>query len=302
MLDRRVTWAVVVWAGMLSAAWGQGEFPKEWGKWVAYGHNSVFKAKGEGWEVKLRERGWILKEANVYRMWYTGYDGTREGKKQVGYALSSDGLHWTRHPENPIFGQLWTEDMMVVKHDGTYYMFAEGEQDIAHLLTSKDGMRWQPAGPLDIRLADGKPIPPGPRGTPAVWVENGTWYLYYERRDAGIWLATSRDLKVWTNVQDKPVIALGPDKYDQHAVAMNQIIKHEGKYYGVYHASDSDQPGRLWTTNLAVSDDLIHWRKHPKNPILGDNKSSGLLIHDGTQFRLYTMHDTVQVHFPTADK
>jgi sucrose-6-phosphate hydrolase SacC (GH32 family) len=185
-----------------------------------------------------------------------------------------------------------------VKEGGTYYMFAEGEDDIAQLLTSPDGQRWTRVGPLDIRLKDGAPIPPGPRGTPTVWVEDGVWNLFYERKDEGVWLATSRDRKVWTNVSDEPVLARGPEAYDRGAVAMNQIVKHDGKYYAYYHGSDSELPGRKWSTSVAVSSDLRKWKKYDKNPILTDNKSSGILVHDGTRYRMYTMHDLVQAHFP----
>ena len=70
-----------------------------------------------------------------------------------------------------------------------------------------------------------------------MWFENGTWYLFYERGDQGIWLAVSKDLKVWTNVRDDPVIAMGPEPYDKTAVALNQIVKRDGIYYGLYHAN-----------------------------------------------------------------
>ena len=58
------------------------------------------------------------------------------------------------------------------------------------------------SGSLDIRTTDGTPISPGPYGTPTAWFEDGTWYLFYERGDQGVWLATSKDRRVWTNVQD----------------------------------------------------------------------------------------------------
>ena len=45
--------------------------------------------------------------------------------------------------------------MCVVRHDGTYFMFAEGKNDIAHLLTSPDGLKWTDHGSLDIRKTDG---------------------------------------------------------------------------------------------------------------------------------------------------
>ena len=104
-------------------------------------------------------------------------------------------------------------------------------------MTSTDGRNWTDQGSLDIRKTNGKPIDPGPYGTPTAWFENGTWYLFYERGDLGVWLATSKDLKVWTNVQDDPVIAMGPEPYDKTAVAINQVVKRDGFYYAFYHAN-----------------------------------------------------------------
>ena len=81
---------------------------------------------------------------------------------KLGYATSSDGVKWTRHDKSPAYGDHWVEDMMVVRHEGTYYMFAEGKGDQAQLLTSVDGIAWKRVGQLDVRKKDGKPIEPGP--------------------------------------------------------------------------------------------------------------------------------------------
>ena len=53
----------------------------------------------------------------------------------------------------------------------------------------------------------------------------------------------------------------------------------------------------MWNTDVARSTDLIHWEKYPGNPIIAD-KSSGIVVPDGRQFRLYTMHNQVDVWFP----
>ena len=279
-------------------------WPNELVHFKPFKKNPVFTAVGEGaWDVKIRERGWIMRENGQYHMWFTGYDGTRPGLKKLGYASSNDGITWHRHPKNPIYTKHWVEDFMIVKKDDTYYMFAEGYQDQAHLLTSKDKVNWTRIGVLDVRMKDGSKIEAGPYGTPTAWLENETWHLFYERRDLGIWLATSKNMKVWTNVSDEPVIVPGPNLADQDLIAMNQIVKHKGRYYAYYHGAKSIEGPDLWTTNVAVSEDLVHWKKYPKNPLLprNENKSSGILIHDGQQFRLYTMHGKVDLHFP-ADK
>ncbi len=276
------------------------EFPEELVRLVPYQKNPVFTGTGSTtWDNQIRERGFILKEDSSYFMWYTGYTNI-DSVKYLGYATSPDGLSWTRYPGNPIYDSNWVEDMSVIKVDGIYYMFAEGRGDTAHLLTSSDRIHWKEQGNLDIRLTNGNSISKGPYGTPTIWRENNNWYLFYERDDRGIWLATSADLKKWTNVHDDPVLKMGPDSYDQFAVAMNQVIKYKGLYYGYYHAS-AYKDWHDWSTNVAVSADLIHWKKYSKNPIVGNNRSSGILVNDGKRYRLYTMHPEVNVYFPLSD-
>jgi beta-1,2-mannobiose phosphorylase / 1,2-beta-oligomannan phosphorylase len=278
------------------------EFPSELVNFKADVANPVFKGTGDSltWDEKIRERGFIIREDSTYYMWYTGYTKkTGNQIKYLGLATSPDGLKWTRHSGNPIYKKIWVEDVFVTKSDSTYYMFAESRGDTSHLLTSRNRIDWEEQGPLDIRLKSGKPIGPGPFGTPAVWKEGDVWYLFYERNDAAVWLATSKDLKVWTNVQDEPVLSCGPEKYDQFAVAMNQIIRYKDRYYAYYHAS-AFKDWREWSTNVAVSKDLIHWKKYAKNPIIGDNTSSGILVNDGKQFNIYTMHPEVRVYRPAG--
>jgi predicted GH43/DUF377 family glycosyl hydrolase len=213
---------------------GDGEFASSMVNFNPYKANPVFQGTGKDtWDKLIRERGYILIEDGVYKMWYSGYTGDSE-PKYLGYATSDDGINWSRYSDEPIFSGKWTEDMFVIRDEGIYYMYAEGKHDIAHLLISEDGVNWEEQGDLVILDTSGEPIPP-PYGTPVVWIEHREWYLFYERNDLGIWLATSEDKKTWTNVQDEPVIKMGPEAYDDEAVAANQVVKHEGKYYIYYH-------------------------------------------------------------------
>jgi beta-1,2-mannobiose phosphorylase / 1,2-beta-oligomannan phosphorylase len=276
----------------------KSEFPAELVKFIPYKGNPVFSGSGKvTWDEKIRERGYILRENGIFHMWYTGYREGPDTEMHLGYATSKNGLEWIKYDKNPIYDSGWVEDMCVIKLGNTYYMFAEGKNDIAHLLTSIDRINWKEKGPLDIRYTNGTPITKGPYGTPSAWYENGLWYLFYERDDLGIWLATSTDLSVWTNKQDDPVIKMGPETYDQFAVAVDQVIKYNGKYYAYYHASEF-KDWHEWNSCVAVSDDLISWKKYPGNPIMKENKSSPVLIYDGEKYCLYTMHPEVCIHFP----
>lgn len=274
----------------------QFAFPSELVNFKAYAENPIFTGSNlETWDKQIRERGFILKEGPNFHLWFTGYSPASP-TKFLGYATSKDGIYWERFSKETIHPGHWVEDMCVVKSGKSYYMFAEGEVDIAHMLVSTDRVHWQEKGNLDIRNVDGSPIRKGAYGTPTVIRVKGIWHLFYERDDLGIWLATSKDLKTWYNVQEAPVIKMGPDAYDFFAVAMNQVILYKGLYYGYYHAS-AFKDWHEWSTNIAVSSDLIHWKKYVKNPIMRNNESSGIVLKDENGFRLYTMHGKVNLYF-----
>lgn len=277
------------------------DIPVQWIAFEPVPGNPVFAAAETKWDTKIRERGWILKNESGWKLWYTGYDPTQQPPTMsLGLATSTDGITWKRSSEHPIVGDFWIEDIMVVKRGDEYFMFAEGAQDQAQLLKSTDGVRWDRVGTLDVRLANGQPIPAGPFGTPTAFFEEGMWNLFYERRDAGIWLARSRDMKTWTNVSDEPLIVPGPETFDSRMIALNQVIRIGDTYVAVLHGTGSPEKPRQWCTYLATSRDLVHWTKDPRGPLrpTSENKSSGQLVYDGQQWRLYTMHDRVDLHLP----
>ena len=307
------TTAILIAGGMMPTgrAWSQqsarraaagaasaGMWPKQLVEFQPSPANPLFAGAGDNaWDAKIRERGFILRENGVYYLWYTGYNPAKDNVKHLGLATSNDGIHWTRDAHNPIYTKRWVEDVFVVKWHGTYYMFAEGKGDIAHQLVSTDRVHWRDVGDLDIRRTNGQPIAAGPYGTPTVLITDDAWFLFYERNDAGVWLAASTDQKTWKNVQDEPVLAPGPEQYDRFGIALNQVIKYRGKYYGYYHGT-AHKNWSLWSTNVAVSKDLIHWHKYAANPIVGENMSSGILVPDGTRYLLYTMHPEVRLYLP----
>lgn len=278
----------------------KNQFPDEMVSYVTYKANPVFKGTdAETWDRTIRERGFILYENGTYKLWYTGYHKEDNDPKSLGYATSDDGINWMRYPGNPIFSEKWTEDMFVMKYQNKYFMYAEGKNDVAHLLTSDNGIYWQEQGDLKIFKTDGDTIP-GPYGTPNVFIENGQWYLFYERNDEGIWLARSDDHRNWINIQDEPVLKRGPEKYDFRMLAANQVVKYNDLYYMFYHGlskeTQSDSEG-IWTSNVAMSADLIHWIKYPLNPFVPGDHSSPILVFDGVKYRLYTMHPSVCLYY-----
>ncbi len=297
------TRAVSAAVGLVFAATSATAFEEPWAfaRWKPVGDAPVFAGTAEGtWDRRIRERGFILPDGGGFTLWYTGFDGDRPLKLALGRAVSDDGVFWRRDERNPVFADAWTEDVFVARTDDGYQMFAEGRGDVAHRLTSPDGVRWVDHGALDVRKTDGSPVGPGPLGTPSAVLKDDVWHLLYERGDLGVWLATSRDMKVWTNVRDEPVLARGPEPFDRAQIALNQVVLRDGWYYGFYHAL-ADPAVRDWTTNLARSRDLIHWEKSPDNPIIGGNRSSAVLVTTPHGDRLYTMHPDVRLFEPAGD-
>ncbi|MCK5471034.1 MAG: glycosylase, partial [Cyclobacteriaceae bacterium] len=84
-------------------------FPSELIDFIPIEQNPVFTGTGtDTWDKMIRERGYILREDGIYKMWYTGYSGIDAATKYLGYATSEDGIDWQRYSENPIFDEYWT--------------------------------------------------------------------------------------------------------------------------------------------------------------------------------------------------
>jgi len=295
----RISWVALF--VMVAPAFGQEQFPSELVRFDPTSVKTVFQGAPQQWDRRIRERGWILRDGDVWKLWYTGYDATPTGRRQLGYATSKDGIRWERHRLNPLHPDTWIEDMQVVRDGERYVMVAEGVKDRAHWFTSTDGIVWKRMGSIDIRKTNGERIADGAYGTPTLFRHEGKWYLFYERGDRGIWLATSKDLQTWQHVQDEAVIVPGPGAYDRDQVAMNQVIHYQGRFYAYYHGAALTGPqANLWSSAIAVSDDLIHWKKYAQNPLMPveKNVSSGIVIPDGKRFLFYTMHPEIKRYEP----
>jgi hypothetical protein len=58
------------------------------------------------WEFQRLVYPTVLKEDGYYLMWYGSYSSypPEVMKTSIGFAVSEDGLNWTKSPHNPIFG------------------------------------------------------------------------------------------------------------------------------------------------------------------------------------------------------
>jgi len=139
-------------------------------RWTKYAGNPVMITT-EPWEGTLIEGQTLLKRDGLFHMWYGGL-AVGDDISYIGYATSTDGIHWTKHPGNPIFSpdfgdpRPWdgySVDTPDVYHDGTiFHMYYRGWRRrsgtswIGHA-TSPDGLHWtrDPANPVLLTASVG---------------------------------------------------------------------------------------------------------------------------------------------------
>jgi beta-fructofuranosidase len=86
-------------------------------------------------------------------------------------------------------------------------------------------------------------------------------------RHASIGHAVSTDLRSWRVLPD--ALHPGPEgSWDDLATWTGSAIEHDGRWYMLYTGINRGEHGLIQRIGLAVSDDLVHWEKHPANPVL----------------------------------
>ena len=92
----------------------------------------------------------VIKDGTSYKMWYNGkgYDGIQ----RIGLATSSDGISWTKHPNNPVLEpgsngwdsyHIYTGPVVTNgSHYSMYYTGQDYSKNRVGLATSPDGLEW----------------------------------------------------------------------------------------------------------------------------------------------------------------
>lgn len=58
---------------------------------------------GQPWEERILVYPCVIKVDDCYLMWYGSYLDDGRQKTAIGFAASDDGIHWYKHPDNPVF-------------------------------------------------------------------------------------------------------------------------------------------------------------------------------------------------------
>lgn len=257
----------------------------EFDKWIKFYDNPVFKPGAEdSWEGKSADCFTIGIYGGQYMMWYVGTPNIGLSC-QIGLATSWDGIHWTKHPENPVLrlGEkgAWDESILIcqsVLYDKEEKLFKmwyvggnpQGIQSVG-LATSPDGIRWTKyAGNPVLRVTE----PWEGRVLEAFTVlkMNGGYKIWFGGNNfdidlASIGYATSPDGINWTKHPGNPVFTpSAPKLWDSYSVSDPDIIYYKGTYH-MWYKGWKKRGGNAWIGH-ATSQDGISWERDPQNPVL----------------------------------
>ena len=203
--------------------------------WVIYSQNPVLQAGGPGsWDEQEADGITVIKDGATYKMWYHGCDLACTDSN-IGYATSSDGIHWNKHTSNPVLESTpgtWDESGLgwprVIKNGATYHMwfFSDGKLGYA---TSSDGVVWtkHPGNPVMSIGWDGATV-----GVGSVLLEGNTYKMWLTSGSSalgtrGIGYAKSTDGIHWTQPASNPLLVRGeagviinPSLWSSHVSAL----------------------------------------------------------------------------------
>jgi predicted GH43/DUF377 family glycosyl hydrolase len=284
------------------------------------------------WDEELRDPI-VIKDGNIYKMWYAGENSVClfEGSG-IGYATSSDGIHWTKYADNPVISPgpagswddhgVW-EHSVIRDQDETdsskrYKMWYSGENANSNSIGyafSSDGIHW-------TKYADNPVISPGPAGSwddecierPSIIKDQGEtdsskrykmWYSGENANSNSIGYAFSSDGIHWTKYADNPVLNAGLSLSWEHCrIKAPFVIKDEFEinlnllykmwYTGGEYDVVGDDP--KYSIGYAFSSDGIHWTKYADNPVISPGPAGSWddeficdasVIKDGNVFKVW---------------
>lgn len=170
--------------------------------WTKHPNPVMAVGTASEWDNGFLEGPSVIKDGSIYKMWYCGYDATpdasgTDGKANVGYATSPDGINWIKYAGNPVivtgtntWDSIYVQDPHVIKENGEYHMWYGGgsngtyyDQQVGYA-TSLDGITWvkSPLNPVLTRgnTGDWDEIL---SSFPSVLNDGGTYKMWYTGRD-----------------------------------------------------------------------------------------------------------------------
>lgn len=238
------------------------------------------------WSAEFVAPSSFLRQGDSLILFVEG--GDREREYAGAYACDDPcraGAPWRPNTHNPILspapdgfdrGSVFDPAVISYRSDLRLYYSATagGPHEFAEDGPAESEI---PAEPEYIGVArhdgEGFARAPGPvieGRCPAVIEWEEILYLFYVKVVRGgyrIYLASSQDGAQFDAVQDKPVLDVGAaDAWDSFTVTTPKVFR-DGDHFTMLYAGDARSIDDPTGIGIAVSEDLVHWSKHPGNPV-----------------------------------
>jgi predicted GH43/DUF377 family glycosyl hydrolase len=249
--------------GLLTVLAAQGGRPLPFGAWHRLSDAPVIAPRGTGWEAAGTFNPAVAMREGKIVMLYRAQD--KQGTSRLGYAESSDGIHFTRS-KDPVLSPTeqyekdgGVEDPRLVLFGDTYYLTYTGynKKDAQLCLaTSKDLIHWDRKGVI---------VPANKGNWNVKWTKSGAivpeqidgkYWMYFlgtsaDNKDQG-GLATSTDLLHWTEATLTPALPVRPGHFDSRVAEPGPapIVTPNGIVL-IYNGADDNL---IYRTGIAIFD------------------------------------------------
>ena len=252
-------WVAIAIATLLAA--GSGNLP--FGPWRRLSDTPIISPQGTGWEAAGTFNPATVVFNGKVVMLYRAQD--ENGTSRLGYAESTDGVHFVRRAEPVLSPEAdyekggGVEDPRLVRFGDTFYLTYTGyntKDAQLCLATSRDLIHWERKGVI---------LPAYKGNWNTGWTKSGAiipqkidgkYWMYFlgttpDKNDQ-MGLASSTDLLHWTEETKTPVLPRRPDEFDSRVAEPGPppIVTRDGIVL-VYNGADDKL---VYRTAVAVFD------------------------------------------------
>ena len=271
----------ILLVSVLALATAQGFLP--FGPWHRASEAPILSPQDTTWQSAGTFNPAVVLHNGKFVMLYRAQD--KNGTSRLGYAESSDGLHFTRRPEPVLSPETdyerdgGVEDARLVRFGDMYYLTYTGynKKDAQLCLaTSPDLVHWERKGVILPAYKGNWNVGWSKSGAIVPEKIQGKYWMYFLGTSADktdqMGLAYSTDLVHWTEATQTPVLPRRPDRFDSRVVEPGPppIITKDGIVL-IYNAADDNL---VYGTAVAVFDrnDPGKLLSRSKKPIFAPEK------------------------------
>jgi predicted GH43/DUF377 family glycosyl hydrolase len=220
--------------------------------WIKDASNPVLSGGGAWtWDSHLFMPSVLFNpDSNRYEMWYGGSYGIPWRPYRIGFAWSTNGVTWTKHPGNPVLvpdSGSWdaytAEGAFILRENGMYKMWYTGMRTSSGTwaigyATSPNGINWTKWAGNPIMPAGSASWEAGGVGDPTIIKEGSTYTMFYDGANATqsilrIGRAVSSDGITWVrDTVNNPVLSPGASgEWDDQHVLQPQVYTITNRHY-----------------------------------------------------------------------